>query len=48
MLTYAIILAFVVFMAWPLVRKVQSLRRDLAARKELIEAQRRDGGTPPA
>ena len=49
MLTYAIIIVFVLFMAWPLFRKMQSFRRDLATRKEMIDTQRKDGpGGPPS
>jgi hypothetical protein len=41
MLTWAIMMGFVVLMAWPLVTKIASLRETLRQRKALL-------ATPPA
>jgi hypothetical protein len=51
MLTWLIVIGFVVLMAWPLVGKILSLRRDLKTRADLIQqqaAQRPPAGPPPA
>lgn len=51
MLTWLMVIGFVVLMAWPLVGKILALRRTLKARADLIQqqaAQRPPGGPPPA